>query len=42
MTYSLLKGEDMKLSARLMVLTGLFATAIESTMGQHMAALAGV
>ena len=42
MTYSLLKGEDMKLSARLMVLTGLFATAIEGTIGQHMAALAGV
>lgn len=42
MTYSLLKGEDMKLSARLMVLTGLFATAIEGSMGQHMAALVGV
>ncbi|WP_426037316.1 hypothetical protein [Cypionkella sp. TWP1-2-1b2] len=41
MTYSLLKGEDMKLSARLMVLTGLFATAIEGAMGQHMAALVG-
>jgi len=41
MTYSLLKGEDMKLSARLMVLTGLFATAIEGTIGQHVAALAG-
>ena len=41
MTYSLLKGEDMKLSARLMVLTGLFATAIDGAMGQHMAALVG-
>jgi hypothetical protein len=41
MTYSLLKGEDMKLSARLMVLTGLFATAIQSPMGQQMAAIAG-
>ena len=38
MTYSVLKGEDMKLSARLMVLTGLFATAIDGAIGHHMAA----
>ena len=42
MTYSVLKGEDMKLSARLMVLTGLFATAFEGVSGHHMAALAGL
>ena len=42
MTYSLLKGEDMQLSARLMVLTGLFATAIQSSMGQQMVAMAGI
>ena len=42
MTYSLLKGEDMKFSARMMVLTGLFATAFQSPMGQQMAAMAGV
>lgn len=42
MTYSLLRGEDMKLSARLMVLTGLFATALHSPMGHQMAAMAGV
>ena len=41
MTYSLVKGEDMKLSARLMVLAGLFATAIEGPIGQHLAAIAG-
>lgn len=42
MTYSLLKGEDLTLSARLMVLTGLIATAIESPFGQQMAAVAGM
>lgn len=42
MTYSLLKGEDMKLSARMMVLTGLFATALGGPIGQHVAAIAGV
>ena len=42
MTYALLRGEDMKLSARLMVLTGLFSTALQSPMGQQMAAMAGV
>ena len=42
MTYSLLKGEDIRLSSRLMVLTGLFAAAFNSPMGQQMAAIAGV
>lgn len=42
MTYTLLKGEDMKLSARMMVLTGLFATALGGPIGQHVAAIAGV
>lgn len=41
MTYSLLKGEDMKLSARLIVLVGLFATAINGPIGHQMAAIAG-
>lgn len=41
MTYSLLKGEDMKLSARLMVLTGLFATAFGGPIGQQLAAISG-
>ena len=41
MTYVLLKGEDMKLSSRMMVLSGLFATALQSPMGQQMAAMAG-
>ena len=42
MTYALLRGEDMKLSARLMVLTGLFSSALQSPMGQQMAAMAGI
>ncbi len=42
MTYALLKGEDMKLSARLMVLTGLFATALEGQIGQQVMAISGV
>lgn len=42
MTYSLLKGEDMKLSARLMVLTGLFATALGGPIGQQVMAITGV
>ncbi|MDZ4395146.1 hypothetical protein [Cypionkella sp.] len=41
MTYSLLKGEDMKLSARLMVLTGLFATALGGPIGQKMVTIIG-
>ncbi|MES2434022.1 MAG: hypothetical protein V4586_09390 [Pseudomonadota bacterium] len=42
MTYSLLKGEDMKFSARLMVLTGLFATALGGPIGQQVMAISGV
>lgn len=41
MTYSLLKGEDMKLSARMMVLTGLFATALGGPIGQNILTIAG-
>ncbi|QYK42657.1 MAG: hypothetical protein KF887_05990 [Paracoccaceae bacterium] len=42
MTYAILRGEDMRFSARLVVLTGLFASAINAPMIQRMAALAGV
>lgn len=42
MTYSMLKGEDMKLSARLMVLTGLFATALGGPIGQQVMTISGV
>lgn len=42
MTYSLLRGEDMRISARLMVLSGLVAGFVQSNLGQNMAAMAGV
>lgn len=42
MTYSLLRGEDMRISARLMVLVGLLAGFGQSNLGQNMAAMAGV
>lgn len=42
MTYALLKGEDMKLSSRLMMLTGSFALMAQTTIGQSVVALAGV
>ena len=42
LTYSLLRGEDMKLSSRLMVLTGLFATTIPSSIIQHIGSLSNV
>lgn len=42
MTYALVEGENVKLSARLTVLAGLFAASFNSSLGQHMAAMAGV
>lgn len=38
MTYSILKGEDLRLSGRMMTLTGLFLAASQSQMGQHLIA----
>lgn len=40
MTHGLVKGEDMRLSSRLMVLTGTFAALAQTPLGQQMAALA--
>lgn len=42
MTYSLLKGEDMHLSARLMVATGVALGLLNSQFGQTVAAMAGI
>lgn len=42
MTYTLLKGEDLKLSARLMLLVGSFAMMAQTPIGQTVAALAGI
>ena len=42
MTYSLLKGEDMRLSARLMAVSGTFFAIAHSPVGQTVAAMAGV
>lgn len=42
MTYSLLKGEDIHLSARLMVATGTIVGLVQTPFGQSMAAMAGV
>jgi hypothetical protein len=42
MTYSLLKGEDMKFSARLMVATGVALGLLNTEFGQTMAAMAGI
>lgn len=42
MTYSVLKGEDMRLSARLMAVSGTFFAVAHSSVGQSFAAMAGV
>lgn len=42
MTYSVLKGEDMRLSARLMAVSGTFFAVAHSPVGQSFAAMAGV
>lgn len=42
MTYSLLKGEDIRLSARIMAMTGTLFALSQSPVGQTMAAMAGV
>jgi hypothetical protein len=42
MTYSLLKGEDIHLSARLLVATGTIVGLVQTPFGQSMAAMAGV
>lgn len=41
MTYALLKGEDMKLSARLLMLTGSISMMVQTSLGQSVAALVG-
>lgn len=41
MTYALLKGEDMKLSARLLMLTGSISMMVQTPLGQTMAAFVG-
>jgi hypothetical protein len=41
MTYALLKGEDMKLSARLLMLTGSISMMVQTPLGQSMAAFVG-
>ena len=42
LTYSLLRGEDMKFSSRLMVLTGLFSATIQSSIVQQIGSIANV
>jgi len=42
MTYSILKGEDMRLSARLMLLGGSIAALSQTPIGQHMVAFSGI
>ena len=41
MTYSLLKGEDIRLTSRLMVLTGCVGALSQSPLAQQLAAIAG-
>jgi hypothetical protein len=36
MTYSILRGEDMRFSGRMMAITGLFLAASQSQMGQQL------
>ena len=41
MTYALLKGEDMKLSARLLMLTGSISMMVQTPLGQSVVAMVG-